>query len=280
MNINSIKMKLKKNKYVDTLLRICFYPIFIFNYIKSDYEAERRRKGIKYPQFEWIKDYKNKYNGKRCFIVATGPSLTIKDLDMIKDEYSFGMNTCALALDKTEWRPTFYGIQDEYIYEKLETSLNSMAASYLPEVFISVSIMQKFSTPERFKTFPLHYLDHKMFHIKGFGKYKFSDDCYACIYDGYSITFSLMQLACYMGFKEIYLLGCDCNYNQEKKHFIESGHVDPKYTVMGNKMIYGHYMFKEFADKIGVKVINCTRGGMLDVYPRKSLDDIIDRKEK
>lgn len=34
----------------------------------------------------------------------------------------------------------------------------------------------------------------------------------------------MIQLAAYMGFNEIYLLGVDCNYKQERKRFIDHGH--------------------------------------------------------
>ena len=34
-------------------------------------------------------------------------------------------------------------------------------------------------------------------------------------------------------------------------------------------------IFKEWAEKKGFKVYNCTRGGMLEVYPRKSLEEVL-----
>ena len=275
MNMYILKNKLKENFFIDNFLRICLFPVFYCQFVKSEYESKKRVNGAEYSQYSWIKNYKNKYLGERCFIVATGPSLTIEDLDKIKNEHCFGMNSSVLILKNTEWKPQFYGIQDENVYKKLEKAIVDTSENDMPEVFISNTIKHKFNVPNRFKVFPLHYLDHKMFHFKGFGRYNFSDDCYGTIYDGYSITFSLMQIACYMGFREIYLLGCDCNYNQKKQHFIESGHFDPKASIMGDKMICGHIEFKKFADKKGVKVVNCTRGGMLEVYPRKKLDDIL-----
>lgn len=269
---------LKKNKAIDTVSRIVAYPMFKARYNKSDKEARKRFFGADIPKYRWIKTLHNKYEGARCFVVATGPSLTMKDLELIKSELSFGMNSCVLALDKTQWRPDFYAIQDEYVYEKIEGVLKDISEQDLKEIWVSESVASKFTLPDRFRVFSLHYLDHKMFHSKGYGEFKFSDDCYGCIYDGYTITFSILQMACYMGFKEIYLLGCDCNYNQKKSHFVEYGHKDPKAAIMGDKMIQGHYEFKKFADAIGVKVVNCTRGGMLEVYPREKLEDVL-RKE-
>lgn len=276
MKLNTLKQMLKKNKAIDAVSRIIAYPTLKLQYTRANKAALMRRQGNNESEFLWIKDLKNKYDGERCFIVATGPSLTIEDLELIKGEYCFGMNSCVLALDKTSWRPQFYAIQDEYVYGKLEEKL--VLNKELQDIWVSESIRSKFSIPTRFKVFPLHYLDHKMFHSHGFGQFKFSDDCYSCIYDGYTITFSIMQMACYMGFKNIYLLGSDCNYNQKKSHFVEYGHSDPKATIMGDKMIQGHYEFNKFANSIGVRVVNCTRGGMLEVYPRESLESVLNRK--
>ena len=278
MDISTLKQFLKKNKLVDSLSRIACYPFFEAQSLYSDYCANLRKKGKSYLQYEWILDLKDKYKGERCFVVATGPSLTMEDLNALQNEYCFGMNSCILAFDKTDWRPDFFVIQDEYVYQKLETELTSISENELQTVWVSQLINSKFNIPSHFNVFALHYLDHKMFHKRGYGSFRFSDNCYACIYDGYSVTFSILQMACYMGFSEVYLLGCDCNYNQSKSHFIDYGHHDPKAAIMGDKMIAGHFAFKEYADSIGVKVVNCTRGGMLEVYPRMLLEDVLKEK--
>ena len=278
MRLNDIKMLLKKNKKIDWLSRFIFYPFLYIEYKKMDKGATLRKNGTHYKDYEWIKSYKDLYKGERCFIVATGPSLTISDLEKIKNEYCFSMNSGALCFDETSWRPNFYFCQDEYVYGNIKEKIEKLSQQDLPNVWVSDNIKRKYIIPNCFKVFPLHYLDHKMNHKIGYGKFKFSNDCYSCIYDAYTVTFSAMQMACYMGFKEIYLLGCDCNYNVPKAHFIEYGHKDPKASIMGDKMIVAHKEFKKFADSAGVKVINCTRGGMLEVYPRKKLEDVINNK--
>lgn len=275
MGINSFKQLIKKNKLIDCLSRIIYSPVFKQQYKKMNLEIIKRKEGFVDPRYMWIKNYKNKYSGKRCFIVATGPSLTINDLEKIKDEFSFGMNSIIKAFDKTRWCPDFYMIQDEYVYEKMEYELQRVSKEYNFPIVVGGIIPVKYKSAKNFPQFSLHYLDHKMYHKNGCGEFKFSEDCYSVIYDAYTVTFSILQMACYMGFKEIYLLGCDCNYNQTKTHFIDYGYHDPKASIMGDKMIRGHYEFKKFADSIGIKVINCTNGGMLDVYPRMSLEDVL-----
>lgn len=279
MNINEFKQLLKKNSYVDVASRIVCFPMFAFDEFKSDAASKKRANGYKDSRYIWMKKYKNAAKKRRCFIVATGPSLTMEDLELIQSEYSFGMNSVIKAFDKTNWRPSFYMIQDEYVYDKLESDLKSYIDSHAFPIAVGGIISQRYESAKECLPYELNYLDHKMYHRKGFGKFKFSEDSYNVIYDAYTVNFSVLQMAVYMGFKEIYLLGCDCNYNLPKSHFVDYGHTDPKAAIMGNKMIAGHYEFKKFADSVGVKVINCTRGGMLEAYPRMMLEDVLREKE-
>lgn len=263
---------LKKHKTLDAFARILYHPLFLLQSGKETRQAEERANGKDDPLYTWLKARKNQYQGKACFVVATGPSLRTADLELLRDVYSFSMNSCILSFGETSWRPDFYGIQDVYVYEKLKAHLEQLPAEELGEIWVGDPIQRKFPLPNHFRVYPLHLLDHKMYHPRGYGSFRFSDNCYVCVYDGYSVTLSLMQLACYLGFTEIYLLGCDCNYDQPKTHFKEYGYLDPKAKVMGDKLIAGHEAFRRFTEKAGVKVINCTRGGMLEAYPRMTLE--------
>lgn len=278
MKIKFYLQKIKKNKIIDSILRILATPIFIFQYISNNTDIKKRKNGDIQDEYKWLLELKDTHKGERCFIVATGPSLDTKDLDLIKDEYSLSLNSIFLSFDKTKWRPNIYAIQDEYVFNSIKDNLTNNVNQF-KELLISKNISSKFEIPYNYKSFKLHYLDHKMFHFNGYGHFKFSDDCYSCIYDAYSIVFTLMQLACYMGFKEIYLLGCDCNYNQKKAYFNDYGYRDPKFKINGDKQIQAHIEFKKFADEKGIKIINCTNGGALEVYPRMKLKDVISKEK-
>lgn len=82
-----------------------------------------------------------------------------------------------------------------------------------------------------------------------------------------------------MGFTEIYLLGCDCSYDVKggKRHFIESGHFDKHADSTGERMIYAYHIAKEWLDKNhpDIHVYNIIRGGMLNVFPRKRIEDVV-----
>lgn len=64
-----------------------------------------------------LSKYKNRHKGQRCFIVANGPSLTSKDLDLLHErgEVAFGMNRIYKMFEQTNWRPIYYVCEDELI---------------------------------------------------------------------------------------------------------------------------------------------------------------------
>ena len=88
----------------------------------------------------------------------------------------------------------------------------------------------------------------------------------------------MLQIAIYMGFKEIYLLGNDCSYSTDKQHFIESGHYDKQAETVGERMIFAFKIAKKYADKNGIKIYNATRGGMLEVFDRVDLNVVVKNK--
>ena len=86
--------------YLLSLIHI-YVPVenmFDFSHVFSEYKNEK------------IAQLKDRNAGGRCFIVATGPSLKMEDLDTLNQqgEYSIGVNRIYLAFDKTDWRPDYY----------------------------------------------------------------------------------------------------------------------------------------------------------------------------
>ena len=96
------KEYIKKNPQLYKLFCNLYEKKVIFqNHRKSDWKA--------------IKKFQGKFQGKRCFIIGSGPSLTVSDLDHLKGEYTFASNKIFAVFDKTAWRPTFYVVSDNDI---------------------------------------------------------------------------------------------------------------------------------------------------------------------
>lgn len=279
MGLKSKLINLSDTNAVFKKLKLYYWRLKnIPDQIKVENGIKKRKAGADDPKFQKIKAYKNIHKGKRCFIVATGPSLTMEDLELLKGEITFGMNSITKIFDKTDWRPTYYGIQDRQVYEKMEASILQNYGSS-DNVFVSDELDNYFTLPENFIRFP--YNGNYHIYAGDYSDYsaRFSPDAYEVVYDGYSITYSLIQIAVYMGFTEICLLGADCNYPKgEKNHFVDSGFVDKNAASNPIRMRVGYAAAKDYADAHGIKIINCTRGGMLETYPRKPLEDVLKEK--
>lgn len=234
-----------------------------------------RKHGIGGGKYKKLLEYKDKHKGERCFIIATGPSLTMRDIESLKNEKTISMNSICKLYSETDWRPTYFAVQDNYVFKNLQEIIR--AHKEVP-VFISDNIWKRFKREKEWIEFPTDTMYHS-YDMK-IGKYyaRFSEDAYDIVYDGYSIAYSCIELAVYMGFKEIYLLGADCTYLGEKEHFVDSGVEDRSRKYATPKLIVGYEKVKEYADTHGIKVYNATRGGVLEVFPRVDLDDVLKEK--
>jgi len=233
-----------------------------------------------------IRKYKNFYEGRRCFIIGNGPSLTVSDLDKIKNagEISIASNSIYNLYDKTEWRPTIYTISD---FLEIKHTLKEISALKPELKIVAMSAVGRVFNVDNAILLKLIDKDEKE------EKVFFSDDISNCIYDGATVTYTSIQCAVYLGFKEIILLGVDHSFAQErtkdglkintgiKNHFEnyltdyakESGSDDEEYFIF--PVDFATMAFekaKEYTDAHGIKIFNATRGGKLEVFERVDFD--------
>lgn len=257
------------------------------------YKIQQKRECAKIPSdiFESstgkIQSLKNKYTGKRCFIVGNGPSLKVEDLDKIKDEYTFAANRIFTFYYKTEWRPTFYCVQDDVVLDSIKDDLK-YAVDQSQNSFVSTKYYYMCSDDvkksDKVLWMPMRYIPPKK------NRYSFSDDISKEVIEGLTITYSAMQLAAYMGFSEIYLIGIDHNYVIEidndgniikedrniKEYFEEAEvKVEDKNLPKIVEMTRAYISAEKYSRKNGFRIYNATRGGKLEAYERVNLDQLV-----
>ena len=146
---------------------------------------------------------------------------------------------------------------------------------------------------------PIEYHDrfkddnYKFFVIKEHDFYphkaQFSKDLSKYIAQGYTVTYGAIQLAVYMGFKTIYLLGIDHNYNIRrdakgrpcrddisKSNYAKgmSNYVNTNNLPRIEESTIAYETAEKVTAKMGVKILNATRGGKLEAFDRINFDDI------
>ncbi len=257
---------------------------------KAMHRKIRRRKILKFLHLTWLsKDmrrihrFKNIHKGERCFITCTGPSLTIKDLELLKNEYTFGVNSITKAYDRTDWRPTYYALIDLFAFGQYLKDNEVIGGSFCNrESFFHYRADPKTRTG-RENFLLVSYANHKERWMKK-NKIKYSLDPAVCVYDGFTVTNMAIQIAMYMGFKKIYILGADCDYTKGAIHFIEMPDDQKKIAAkrldVGTALsINGYFAVKKFAEKHKCEIYNVTRGGKLEVFYRDNLERVLQEKK-
>lgn len=273
MDKKQMIFRLKHNR----VIRYCLKPIMSIRSLMDE------KKFLKSTYPKKIKEYKNRYLGKRCFIIGNGPSLNPDDLNLIKDEISFGSNRIYHIFSKTVWRPTFYMSTDIDILRQEQENVKDLK---LPVKFITFAAEKFLGVSD-----DIIYLFLKgPFELKRnkFVQVGVSSDVSKYSVKTQTVTCVSMELAMYMGFKEIYLIGVDHNFakyvdstgrlveDNGIKNYFEGMKGDDSQAILYTDDTTACYeVVRKYAEENGTKIFNATRGGKLEVYPRVSLDRVL-----
>jgi len=218
---------------------------------------------------EKLLQFKNKFlDRKRCFIIATGPSLIEDDICRLYDNKEFCISMNRIFALKSKWKPDIYVFTDGYGQMKFKKEILSFN---VPVKIIGDGNMDFWKKSDTEGLYKIHVVSGDTLRLMNC----FSEEIEQKVYDNNTVTYVCLQIAVYFGFKEIYLLGVDCNYlkNSNKNYFFEDDEVDT-YNHYEDKMIQAYEKAKRYADTHGIVIYNATRGGMLEVFERVSFDDI------
>jgi hypothetical protein len=187
---------------------------------------------------------------KRLFILASGPSLSEVDLAPLSRRLVMGLNRSFLVYPDTH----YHCCMDQRLFDLFPELLQK--ARYL------------FTLEGRPWGIPMKLL----------GSEGFSEDLTRGVYSGYTISYLALQVAIYMGFKEVIYLGLDLDHKEGKTHFFGSdfhsrNHVDTEFPRMKRVLEFGA---KE-ATKRGVSVFNCSPLSTLEGFTKLSFEEALAR---
>ena len=257
------------------------------------------------------KQYKDKHKGERCFILGNGPSLKTDDLKKLEDEFVFSVNQIARHPDFEHIKPTYHFWADENFFVVDETK---------PEDLELLENMKKVKTPDNSPEcfFPIQ---QKPF----IEKYNLDADLKInyfytglCFYDGYdseidytkvvpgfgTVVQWCITMAIYMGFSEIYLLGCDNTslVTTIKSALKSNNDSDYVYNITENEKkrmesllertpleayireylntFVGYRNLFYYCEKRSIKLVNCSSTTVIDSIPRDTLINVLKNNKR
>lgn len=214
---------------------------------------------------------KQKKNVEKCYVCGLGPSLRNIDLSKL-DGDTIVVNRFYKFPNNFHFKPTFYCLIDEGFYNG--ESVNDLRKAFTQYPNTCFVLNGKYKR-----------LINRMFKEK-------SDVYYAFIGNGYLnkhssidftkilpivnnvVLFSIL-LALFLEYKEIILLGCDFNSFASLKpsHCYKDKEKERKWSMAFELFIYSfaadlHMRLNEYAVLHNIKIINATKGSLIDAYPR------------
>lgn len=238
-------------------------------------------------------ELKNAFKGERCFIIGNGPSLNLNNLDLLQGEFTFAVNSFFLKTRDTGFMPTFYVVEDNKVMEENAKDIREFDApfKFFPEEYrrydLEADTTCFFSLDQEF------YMKSKPY----YGIPRFSVSAHKEIFAGQTVTYANMQLAFYMGFTEVYLIGMDFNYHIPPEHKRTGNHIlsttdDPNhfhkdYFGKGktwkdpqlDRVLLNYKMADLIYTAAQRKIYNATVGGKLEVFERVDYASLFTAKD-
>ncbi len=238
---------------------------------------------------KWI-FLKNKYKGKRIFLIGNGPSLNNTPLYLLKNDYTLVFNRFHMFYERLNWKPKFYMCIDPEVLTDISNEINENLENY-DYVFLHSQHSQNIRTSEN------------LLFMHPIARVPYFSERLPLASAGGTVAYIGLQVLFYLGFKEIYLIGVDQNYVIHETAKITSGikiqsqndddpnHFDPRYFGKGRKyhqpvldtqirMIKAFEKAASVAKRKNIKIFNAGINGKLEVYPRIDFNSLFNYSEK
>jgi hypothetical protein len=223
-----------------------------------------------------LSEFQSIHRGKRCFIIGNGPSLKQTDLTRLRGEYSFGMNRIYLHFPESGFTTTYYVCINGLV---IEQCINDIRRLTMPK-FLSWHSRHVFETLASDGSYPEQ---NTIFLHSTYTGPKFAQDVRGRLWEGATVTYVTLQLAYFMGFEQVILIGIDHNYTTQgpPNTTVVSQGEDPNHFNAGyfgkgfrwqlpdletSEIAYS--MAREAYCRAGRQVLDATIGGKLDIFPK------------
>ncbi|GAG63175.1 unnamed protein product [marine sediment metagenome] len=228
-------------------------------------------------------ELKDKYHGKRCFIIGNGPSINQQDLTKLADEYTFVCNTFYLHKQLNIIAPKFYLMREPImlnnalfpndIFKEMMEKINFYASqNNNTKFFFNIQYKNYIDNNKLFSRNQVYY-----FLFTGSKGKRMVHDVEKHKPPGRGINPFMLFLAEYLGFKAIYIIGVDlCDFKNKDEHHFYPDSFGTKLKKPSNlELARGLYLhlsdmeiFYRYFKKEGVQIFNAGVEGMLDTFPR------------
>ncbi|GAA2137889.1 DUF115 domain-containing protein [Nocardioides koreensis] len=217
-----------------------------------------------------LEAFRDQHRGERCIIIGNGPSLNETPMALLKNEFTFGLNRLYMMFDELGFSTTYHVVVNKYVVEQCTDDFMALRSPLFT------------TAPNR------QYLADggERYFLERLTGPRFSGDVSRGVWEGATVTYVAMQLAYFMGFEKVVLIGVDHNFvsKGEPHKLVESqggdaNHFNPGYFGKGFKWQLPDLETSEIAYRLAGEafaaddrcIVDATVGGKLDVFPKVDL---------
>ena len=176
---------------------------------------------------EMASDLKNFYdihNGEECILLCNGPSLKNTNLGALKalNIPIFASNSSFILANTLDFSPTYFVCEDNHVILDNLQEISNLRGCHK---FIPDKYFEYVGGLERLHYMPTNW-DAYFKSKASFENPAFSEDISKIIYVGQTVTYLMLQIAYYMGFKAVHIVGLDFSYKIPKGSVINENSID------------------------------------------------------
>lgn len=216
-------------------------------------------------RFQCLKD---RHLNQRVVIVANGPSLNLMDLSFLKSEIVIGLNKIFLGFRKFNFYPRYYVAVNEKVIRQSANEIVKLT---------SVKFLSN-RCPDLLKEDALTYIINTTQPPA-----PFCHDITLGVREGGTVTYAALQIAFYLGFQEVIIVGMDHRYNYsgnpnqtsilqgpDPNHFSEEyfgfGKQWDNPDLIKSEKFYGLARFEY--ERFGKRILDATVEGSCNIFEK------------
>lgn len=211
---------------------------------------------------------RDRHAGERCVLMANGPSLNRMDLSFLRHETVIGMNKIFLGFRKFDFYPKYYVAVNRKVLEQSADNILRLNCV-------------KFISDRADGLIDENGLTYRINTTRA--PRRFCHDISQGVHEGWTVTYAALQIAYYLGFKEVIIIGMDHRFeytgapNQPKQlDGPDPNHFSPDYFGHGqgwNNPDLAHSeesycIARTEYERDGRRIIDATLCGACDIFEK------------
>lgn len=220
--------------------------------------------------------YKNRHQGERCVLLANGPSLNNTDFSAIRKEIAFGLNKIFLGLRRFGIYPRYYMAVNPHVIAQSVAQIKALTCVKFLCAKAALGLIDQDALTAHLAT------------DRPAGS--FSKDIIQGINQGYTVTYAALQVAYFLGFRKVVLVGLDHRYafagEPNDTHVMQGpdpNHFDGAYFASGQawqnpdleQSAASYRLARQTFEADGRSIVDATVDGACTVFEKMSLQEAL-----